>query len=305
MASLPFTKLHGTGNDFLVVDGRERQADWQESARRLCDRHFGVGADGLLVIAPSEQASVRMREFNPDGSEAEMSGNGIRCFAKYVLEREIARATESGLAVETGRGVLTVVPHWENGVVTGAKVDMGQPMLNWKDIPVNTYEAGVRDDRLLDHELIGEMGMDIRHVFFDGRVMLGGGTRHVVVTAVSMGNPHAVSFIETPVADYPLAEVGPEVEYSSAFPTRVNYSVANVLGRDRLAARTWERGVGETLACGTGACAMAVAARLHRWIDETVTVQVPGGELRVTWSGRGPVYLEGPAQEVFSGEWTE
>ena len=298
-----FTKLHGTGNDFLVVDGTTHDRDWSACASQMLDRHFGVGADGLLVVQKATQAQVRMREFNPDGSEAEMSGNGIRCFAKYVLEREMVNGQLDPLLVETGSGVRSIEPHWEDGQVTRVRVDMGAPVLKWRDIPVNTYEAGPKDKRQIDQEMLQDLGLLPDIMFFDGRLLLQG--RGLVVTAVSMGNPHAVHFTDTPVAEYPLAEVGSEVEYNLAFPHRVNFHVVNVLGPDRLASRTWERGVGETLACGTGACAILVAARLHSYVGDRVTVVVPGGELDISWPGHGQVFMEGPVVEVFSGEWPE
>ena len=299
---MKFTKMHGAGNDYLVIDGRQLDLDWAELTRRICAPHIGVGADGVALVAPSEQAEVRMRIFNPDGSEAEMSGNGIRCFAKYVLEQGIVPKQEGGLKVKTSAGVRVVEPHWEDGQVTRAKVSMGEPELRWKAIPVNTYEASIRDNRELDHELLERLGLTFDYVFFEGRLLMTEGHK-VDVTAVSMGNPHAVQFLQTPVAEFPLAEVGPLVEWNPAFPSKVNYQVVNVLNRGRLAARVWERGAGETLASGTSACAVVVAARLHKYVDDIVTVEVPGGELMVSWPGHGQVYLEGPVAEVFSGEW--
>ena len=299
---MKFTKLHGAGNDYIVVDGRRQELDWAELAKRICAPHVGVGADGVAVVAPSKLAAVRMRIFNPDGSEAEMSGNGIRCFAKYVLEQGIVQKQEGGLEVETGAGIRMVEPHWEHGRVTGAKVSMGEPELRWKLIPVNTYEASIRDNRDLDHELLEQLGLRFDSIFFEGRLLMTEGHK-VDVTAVSVGNPHAVQFLQDPVAEFPLSEVGPLVEWNPAFPNKVNYHVVNMAGRDRLIMRSWERGAGETLACGTGACAVVVAARLHKYVDDTVTVEVPGGELTVSWPGHGPVYLEGPVAEVFSGEW--
>ena len=297
-----FVKMHGAGNDFVVVDGREDAADWSALARRVCDRHFGIGADGLVVVLPSQEAPIRMGEFNPDGSEPEMCGNGLRCLVKYVLERDIVPPTDA-LEVQTVRGVLRTEPSWDQGRVASVRVSMGPPELRWKDVPVNTYEASTRDDRLLDQVLAERLGLSAHFMFFDGRLMQNGqGTDHVV-TAVSMGNPHAVEFLEIPVEQYALGERGPDVEWNLAFPRRVNYSIVNVVDRGRLRSRTWERGAGETLACGTGACAQVVAARLHGYVDEEVVVELPGGELTVRWNGEGPVSMEGPAAEVFAGEW--
>ncbi len=299
--AIQFTKFHGTGNDFLVADGNIGELDWSSLACQVLDRHFGVGADGLLVVAPSAKAAVRMREFNPDGSEAEMSGNGIRCFVKYVLERRIAPMDGTALTVETLAGVLTVEPRWEDGCVTRAKVSMGDPVLRWADVPIDPRRAGPRDDRLLDRALAERLGITSEELFFDGRLTVDG--EDVTVTAVSMGNPHAVCFVESPVTSHALDTIGPKVENHPAFPRRTNYHVVNVLGRDRLAVKTWERGAGQTLACGTGASAAVVAARLHGYVDDSVIVQVPGGELAITWPGHGPVVLDGPVAEVFSGEW--
>jgi diaminopimelate epimerase len=301
---MQFTKLQGAGNDFVLVDARGVDQDWPALAKRICDRHFGVGADGLLVLLGSEQADICMREFNPDGSEPEMCGNGIRCFTKYVLERDIVPKA-SIIRIETGAGILAVEPFWEGDHVIRVKVNMGEPDLRWKTIPVNTYEASTRDDRLLDPDVVTQMGLSRKDVFFDGRLMVTGQGSDLVVTAVSMGNPHAVQFIDTPVRDYPLHDIGPDVEFNMAFPTRVNYHVVNVVDKEHILARSWERGVGETLACGTGACAMVVAARLHRYVGDTVQVSVPGGELIITWTGSGPVFMEGPAEVVFTGEWPE
>ncbi len=300
---MQFTKLHGAGNDFIAVDGRGLERDWGHLAQRLLDRHFGVGADGLLVVEPSSQAPVRMREFNPDGSEAEMSGNGIRCFAKYVLERSLAQTEEGELRVETGAGLLSVLPRLENGRIAAARVDMGPPVLRWSDVPADPSQVGASDQSDLDASLLGQLGLAPEELLFDAPLEVDGET--FKVTAVSMGNPHAVAFVQQPVAMVPLERLGPLVEHHPAFPRRVNFSIINLFGRERLMSRTWERGVGQTLACGTAASAIAVAARLHGLMDDTVTVAVPGGELTVTWPGYGSVVLEGPVQEVYTGEWSE
>lgn len=285
---MKFTKMHGTGNDFVVVDGRNLQADWPSLARAMSDRHFGVGSDGLLVVATSEVAPVRMRMFNPDGSEAEMCGNGIRCFAKYVLEQRIVQPN-GPLSVETGAGVLTVHPRWEKGRVRGARVAMGQPQLRPEDVPVNLPPAAHDQGKR-----VGEAVLDFP-VEVDGH--------HLLLTFVSMGNPHAVAFISEPVEQFPLEIVGPQMEHHSMFPNRTNFEVVNVFDSGRVKARVWERGAGLTLACGSGACALAVAARLHDYSGDQIEVELPGGTLTITWDGRGEVYLEGPAEEVFQGEW--
>jgi diaminopimelate epimerase len=266
---LRFTKMHGLGNDFVVlVPALIGDQEWPDLARRMCDRHFGIGADGILLVLPSTSADFRMRMFNPDGSEAEMCGNGIRCFGKFVFENGFWTSPE--LTVDTLAGLQRLRLHLTNGKADSVEVDMGLP------------QAPADDHRL---------AICVR------------GENHSL-TQVSMGNPHAVAFLETPVEDYPLAAIGPFVEKDPAFPHRTNFEIVNVLSRDRIRVRVWERGAGITLACGTGACAAAVAARLRGHTDEGVIVQLPGGDLRVAWAGPGKaVVMTGPATTVFTGDW--
>ncbi|MDO9065730.1 MAG: diaminopimelate epimerase, partial [Chloroflexota bacterium] len=256
-----FTKMHGLGNDFVVlVPAQIGDQDWPVLARRTCDRHFGIGADGILLVLPSASADFRMRMFNPDGSEAEMCGNGIRCFGKLVLENGFWGSPE--LTVDTLAGLQRLRLHVQNGKVDSVEVDMGLP------------QAPATDQRLV----IRVNGEDL------------------ALTQVSMGNPHAVVFLETPVQDYPLTTIGPLVEKDPAFPLRTNFEIVNVLSRDSIRVRVWERGAGITLACGTGACAAAVAARLRGHTDESVIVKLPGGDLRIAWPGPGKsVLMTGPA----------
>ena len=298
-----FTKLQGAGNDYIYVDGLHEQRDWPEIARRIADRHFGVGADGLIVVAPSERAPVRMRMFNADGSEGEMCGNGIRCFAKFVLERGMVAANGSALDVETGAGVLSIAPYWRDGCVTGARVNMGEPVLRAVDVPVDAPQMGPSDYAALDAGLVESLGLRPEELAFDAPVTVNGVT--FALTAVSMGNPHVTAFIGEPVNGVELARLGPAMEHHEAYPRRVNFHIVNVSARDHLISRTWERGSGLTLACGTGASAMVVAARLHGLVDDEVRVDVPGGALTITWPGHGPVFMDGDAVEVFSGEWPE
>ncbi|MEX2598624.1 MAG: diaminopimelate epimerase [Dehalococcoidia bacterium] len=298
-----FTKLQGAGNDYIYVNGMDEDLDWSAIARRVSDRHFGIGADGLIVVKSSEQADVRMRMFNADGSEGEMCGNGIRCFAKYVLERNLAAPQGQTLHVETGAGVKAVVPHWENERIVGARVDMGDPVLSARDVPADPSKAGPSDYKQLDAGLVNSLGLAPTELMFDAPIEVEG--QSFAVTAVSMGNPHATAFLETPVADLPLERIGPAVEHHAAFPRRMNFHIVNLQGRGRMTTRTWERGSGQTLACGTGASAMVVAARLHGLVDDVVVVEVPGGELTITWPGFGPVFMDGDAVEVFSGEWPD
>ena len=296
-----FTKLQGAGNDYLYVDGLRERRDWPELARRMSDRHFGAGADGLIVVAPSAVADARMRMFNADGSEGEMCGNGIRCFAKFVLERGLVEADPVALRVETNAGVLVVEPRWAGDRVIGARVNMGEPILRAVDVPVDPAALDPSDYAALDGGLAESLDVAPGDLAFDAPLAVDGAA--FAVTAVSMGNPHIAAFIGEPVAGVPLDRLGPLVERHAAFPRRVNFHIVNVAARDRLVSRTWERGSGLTLACGTGASAMAVAARLHGLVGDEVRVEVPGGELTITWPGGGPVFMEGDAVEVYSGEW--
>jgi len=277
-----FKKYHGAGNDYVYVDARVEQRDWQSLARAVSDRHTGVGGDGLIILLPSDIADMRMRMFNADGSEAEMCGNGIRCFVRFALDENPRGASGDIVNVETAVGVLAVTPIWEDGQMSRASVDMGAPRLQPAEIPLDLQGDGP----VMDHPLI--LGDD-----------------SVKITCVSMGNPHAVAFLQQNVAEYPLDRVGPQVEVHPLFPNRVNFEIANVLGRDRLQVRVWERGSGLTQACGTGACAAVVGARLHGLVDDQVDVELPGGVLRVTWPGEGAVILEGPIAEVFEGVWPD
>ncbi|MCH8894419.1 MAG: diaminopimelate epimerase, partial [Chloroflexi bacterium] len=283
---MKFTKMHGAGNDYVYVDARSESRDWPELARRMSDRHFGVGGDGLILIKDSDVADLKMSMFNADGSEAEMCGNGIRCFAKYAIDRGIVSASAASVSVETLAGIRHVVPITEDGRITGARVSMGTPIFNPNDVPVKLEPAGEYG-----------AGPVLNYAFQMDEYDL-------PLTFVSMGNPHAVTFMDTPVAEFPLHTVGPKVEHHSIFPNRVNFEIVNVDGPAHLTARVWERGSGETLACGTGACGIAVAAMLCGHSEKTVDITLPGGTLKVDWDGQGEVFLEGPAEEVFSGEWT-
>ncbi|MEK9659209.1 MAG: diaminopimelate epimerase [Chloroflexota bacterium] len=297
---LRFTKLQGAGNDYIYVDGTQGERDWPSLAVRVSDRHFGIGADGLIVAAPSAVAGIRMRMYNADGSEGEMCGNGIRCLTKFAVERGLAELHGGSLAVETGAGVKTITPVLEGGRIVGAVVDMGAPVLRAADIPVNPARLGTSDLAALDQSVLTASGVGPADLVFDAAAAVDGAT--FFVTGVSMGNPHVTAFLQEPVSGVDLARLGPLMEHHAAFPRRINFHIVNVASRTHLVTRTWERGSGQTLACGTGACAMVVAARLHGWVDNRVSVMVPGGELTITWPGHGPVLMEGDAVEVFSGE---
>jgi diaminopimelate epimerase len=282
---MKFTKMEGAGNDYVYVDARRQEQDWPELSRRMSDRHFGVGSDGLILIADSNVADLKMVMFNADGSQGEMCGNGIRCFAKYALDRGIVAQTDAGLTIETLAGVRTVTPTYHHGKVAGARVAMGPPILNAVEIPV-----------VLDHDA------DPTPAAVTGYPLTVEGSP-LDLTFVSMGNPHAVSFLREPVSEYPLHTIGPKVEHHPMFPRRVNFEIVNVDAPGKLTARVWERGSGETLACGTGACAIAVAARLSGHCGDEVDITLPGGTLHIQWDGKGEVIMEGPATEVFTGEW--
>ncbi len=276
---MKFTKLQGAGNDFVLIDARELELDWPTLAERMCDRHFGVGADGLLLVLPSNTADLRVRMFNPDGSEAEACGNGLRCFVRYARDEGLVQV--DAFAVETEAGTRAVRVHDRARI----QVAMGGPILNPSAVPVvlegieGSETAPVLDYPVRVEDTLLSMGF------------------------VSMGNPHAVCFLNDPVADFPLHEVGPRVEHHRMFPNRVNFEVANVVSRGEIRARVWERGAGETLACGSGICAVAVIARLKGLIETPVDVRVRGGTLTVDWDGSGEVLLSGPAELVFSGTW--
>ena len=273
--TLRFTKMHGIGNDYVVLDGiREELPPIPPLAAQLCDRHFGIGADQLLVARPSRTADFRMEIYNADGSQVEMCGNGIRAFYKFLKDR--GHTDDDVISVETLGGVLR--PGWAGP--DRVRVDMGQPVLSPAKIPT-TLTTG--DGPVLDIPLK-----------IDGETLR--------VSSVSMGNPHAVVFVEDPDRA-PVERWGSLIENHSAFPNRTNVEFVTPVGRDRIRQRTWERGVGETLACGSGACAVAVVAMLRGVVDDEVSIELRGGELEIGWKGGdAPVIMTGPAAEVFTGE---
>lgn len=272
----------------MYIDARAMpERDWEGLSRAISDRHFGVGGDGLILVMDSDVADLRMRMFNSDGSEGAMCGNGIRCFAKYAIERGIVSNTADQVTVDTMSGVRTIVPHYSGGTVNGARVSMGLPRFSPSEIPV-----------ALDPAISTQDGPIINYAVHPGDFRL-------FLTFVSMGNPHAVTFIDQPVEEFPLHNIGPLVERHPIFPDRVNFEIVNVRDDGQLDARVWERGAGETMACGTGACAIGVASRMLGHTGDQVNVNLPGGTLNIEWDGEGEVFLEGPAAEVFSGVWTE
>jgi diaminopimelate epimerase len=284
-----FTKMQGTGNDFVVVETADAQADWSRQAIALCDRHYGVGADGLLLLMPSQIADFRMRIFNADGSEANACGNGIRCLVKYFVDRRPSQPKSGSVSVETLVGVRRAEIFPANGTVSRVKISMGEPKFAEEEIPVLLKAGG------------GQL-LDIRPIVRYSMIVSG---RKLELNLVSMGNPHAVYFTRGSVSDFPLLRIGPKVERHPMFPRGVNFEVAHLVSRNQIEARVWEHGVGETLACGSGACAITVAACQHGYVDSKVEIRLPGGTLEVEWDSAGEVFLCGPAETVFTGEWPD
>ena len=272
-----FTKMHGLGNDYIYINClRECPKDPPNLAKRLSDRHFGIGSDGLVLIMQSKLADFGMRMFNPDGSEAEMCGNAIRCVGKYLYDNGLTDRRR--ISVETLAGVRMLDLSAENGKVLLVRVDMGEPVTRPENIPVNST----------------------KDVFISEPVIIK--DRAFQVTCVSMGNPHAVSFVED-VARFPLEVFGPAMETNELYPRRINSEFVEIIDRNTLKMRVWERGTGETLACGTGACAAAVASVLNGLCDRKVAVKLLGGDLTVEWDeGDKHVYMTGAAVKVFDGE---
>lgn len=272
-----FTKMQGAGNDYVYINAFVEKVEQPEAlAVRLSNRQFGIGADGLILIAPSDKGDAQMIMFNADGSQSEMCGNGVRCVAKYVYDHNIARKTT--LAIETGAGIKTIDLIVENDVAVAARVNMGAPYLTPSDIPVNLPKGPVVRQSLsvLD--------------------------RSFEITCVGMGNPHCVIWVDD-VENFPVAVYGPAIENHPLFPRRTNVEFVQVLSRTRVRQRTWERGSGETLACGTGASAVSVAGVLCGLTDNRIENQLTGGTLVLEWAGEGkPVFMTGPAVEVFSGD---
>ncbi|MDP6633171.1 MAG: diaminopimelate epimerase [Dehalococcoidales bacterium] len=286
---MKFTKMHGAGNDFVVVETSDTECDWSRFAVAICDRHFGIGADGLLLLMPSDKADCRMGIIDYDGTEAEACGNGLRCLVKYFRDEKQSDSADGEISVETIAGIRKARVYETTGRVTEVKTGMGEPGFRAADIPV---VIGQGDGKSIDIKSMISCSIDLAG-------------RELGLNLISMGNPHAVYFLQDSPEDFPLSELGPKVENLEMFPNRVNFEVARILDRRQIEARVWERGVGETLACGSGACAIAVAARLHGYIDNEVAIKLPGGVLEVEWDGKREVFLKGPAETVFKGDWPD
>ncbi len=294
-----FTKMHGIGNDYVYVNGFDQTVtDPAAMARKVADRHFGVGGDGLIMILPSDKADVRMRMFNADGSESEMCGNGVRCVAKYAFDHGLTK--NNPLRVETGAGVLPIQLQVDGGKATSATVDMGEPILEMDKIPVDA--AKIRGGE----EHIWRVAVSQNNTT-QPEMHRGGGRSQrpwiTEMTFVSMGNPHAVSYVDD-VKAIDVERFGPWIEHHYAFPRRINMHWVQVVSPGEVILRTWERGSGVTLACGTGACAVAVAGVLLGKTQRKLLAHLPGGDLQLEWRETdNHVYMTGPATEVFSGEW--
>lgn len=281
-----FTKMHGAGNDYVCVDCTRQRPPPRpdELARRVSDRHFGIGSDGLILILPSEVADARMRIFNADGSEAEMCGNGIRCLAKYLYEHGLCR--RPNLSIQTGAGVLALDLEVVDGVVRRVRVDMGEPILQPERVPTS---------------LPGNPNLPGCPVV-DAELEVAG--RKLRVSCLSMGNPHCVTFVDR-LSDQWVLGLGPQIEAHPYFPRRVNAEFVEVLSPGEVRVRVWERGSGETLACGTGASAVCVAGALTGRTKRTLLAHLRGGDLELQWADNNHVYLTGPAVEVFAGDWPD
>jgi diaminopimelate epimerase len=276
---MKFVKMHGAGNDYVYIDGfQESISDPAALAIAVSNRNFGIGSDGLILILPSTVADVKMRMFNSDGSEAEMCGNGVRCVAKYAYDHGLV--AKEVVTVETGAGVLTLQLYPNPaGRIARVRVNMGLPRLTRGEIPLTGEPAT---------QVVNEPLTILDKTF--------------AITCVSMGNPHCVIFVDD-VENFPLEKYGPLIEHHPLFPRRTNVEFVEVRSRSEVRQRTWERGAGETLACGTGASAVAVAGVLTGRTERVIKNVLSGGELELEWSETGPVFMTGPAVEVFSGEY--
>lgn len=277
---LEFTKMTGLGNDYIYVDctNGTKIKNVSEVTKKLSDRHFGIGADGLILIDKSENedADFKMRIFNSDGSEAEMCGNGIRCVAKYIHDNKLF--DKDKISIETLAGIKKVKLLEEpTGDCNEVIVDMGEPLFQDNNIPYDVFEAFNKD-----------LDLDVK----DGKMRF---------TVVSMGNPHAITFVED-VNNIDITSYGPEVENNPVFPNRTNVEFVQIIDKNNIKVRVWERGVGETFACGTGACAAVVACGLNGYTDENVNVELPGGELEIEWGKDNHIYMKGPAKTIFVGK---
>lgn len=274
---IKFTKMHGLGNDYVYIDAIHQDINEPSSlARFVSNRNFGIGSDGLILICKSDIADFKMRMFNSDGSEAEMCGNGIRCVGKFVYDKGLTNKTE--VAIETLAGIKYLRLNVKDGKVDTARVDMGEPIFEPQKIPVNTEENPVKNLKVM------AQGKDFN------------------MTCVSMGNPHAITIVED-VKKFDVEKYGKVLEVDKVFPKRINVEFAEIVDKNNIKMRVWERGAGETLACGTGACATLVACNINGYTDRKATIELLGGNLYIEWNEKdNHVYMTGPATTVFEGE---
>ncbi len=274
---IKFTKMHGLGNDYVYIDAIHQDINEPSSlARFVSNRNFGIGSDGLILICKSDIADFKMRMFNSDGSEAEMCGNGIRCVGKFVYDKGLTNKTE--VAIETLAGIKYLKLNVKDGKVDTARVDMGEPIFEPNKIPVNTEENPVKNLKVMAQE------------------------KDFNMTCVSMGNPHAITIIED-VKKFDVEKYGKVLEVDKVFPKRINVEFAEIVDKNNIKMRVWERGAGETLACGTGACATLVACNINGYTDRKATIELLGGNLYIEWNKEdNHVYMTGPATTVFEGE---
>jgi diaminopimelate epimerase len=286
---MEFTKMHGAANDFVVVDARNMKRNWPGMAITVCDRHRGIGCDSLIILLPSKKADFAMRTFDTDGSESETCGNGLRCVARYVLEKGLVKPDIEEMTIETMSAISSVKLERKNGEVIKFWANLGKPRLSAPQIPVdvNTGKGKFADINGMIAYKDKVSGMEL------------------LLNLVSVGNPHAVCFLKEPVKDFPMSRIGPLVENLPIFPNRVNFEVVRVLDKEHIEARVWERGVGETMACGSGTCAITVASKLSGYTGSKIQVQLPGGTLDGSFNGSGEVVMGGPAVIVYEGIWPE
>ncbi len=278
---IDFVKMHGLGNDFILIDCINKSLGDSSFlsylAKKLCHRNFGIGADGLILILPSSKADIQMRIFNSDGTEAQMCGNGIRCFAKYAFENKLISKTI--FTVETLAGIITPELIFKDKEISGIKVNMGSPKLKRREIPMIGEDTLTVVDETLK--------VNLKQTF--------------KITCVSMGNPHCIVFVDD-VQSTPVENIGPKIENHPLFPEKTNAEFIQIINNKELNFRVWERGVGETLACGTGACAALVASVLNKKTDREATIHLQGGDLYIHWANDKHIYMTGPAELVFKGE---
>ena len=280
MNEISFEKMHGAGNDYIYVNGYNYNFDWSNLSESISDRHFGIGSDGLIIAMPSKIADIKMQMFNSDGSEGRMCGNGIRCLVAFAIKNNLINKNQKQISVETLSGIKKVEPIWENNVMVAAKVAMGIPQFSPQSIPA-----------LLENTIdISNYPLEINQNILN-------------ISCVSIGNPHCVVFTKEDSLKIDISTHGPLVETHNIFPERVNFEVATIRSRKYVEVDVWERGSGITMACGTGACAVTAIGIKQKLLDTQVTVRLPGGELKVSWTGRGEdeMILEGPVETICTG----